>query len=63
VQAEVKTFSSFLIPNVEAGIGTKVENRIDQRMPPEPDHRFLSPFQDKRPATNRFKKTVFVAQT
>jgi len=24
------------------------ENRIDQRMPPEPDHRLLSPFRKKR---------------
>jgi hypothetical protein len=27
------------------------ENRIDQRMPLEPDHRLLSPFQEKRMGT------------
>jgi hypothetical protein len=32
----------------------RAENRIDQRMPLEPDHRLLSPFQKERSGT-RFK--------
>ena len=35
------------------------ENRIDQRMPPEPNHRLLSPFRNKRhPRNPGFKKTL-----
>ncbi len=49
---------SFLqsLSNHKTGIRDKVENRIDQRMPPEPDHRLLSPFQEKRPAITGLKK-------
>jgi hypothetical protein len=36
----------------------KAENRIDQRMPPEPDHRLLSPFQKKRRIMNSSSKPV-----
>ena len=40
----------------------KIENRIVQRMPPEPDHRLLSPFQEKRPATTGLKKLCLLSK-
>ena len=48
---------------LEERVGERSENRIDQRMPPEPGHRLLSPFQKKRPITNRSIINLFVVQS